>query len=99
TPAVSEPGAQFPQVPCVYQFRHPGMGCQRDSIETGPSPSPQPPDAQAASLAALPDTSVSTELFARGDVAAAAHGAQRSAADVQGPPFLRAPRSGSEAQR
>jgi hypothetical protein len=24
TPAVSEPGAQIAQVPCVYQFRHPG---------------------------------------------------------------------------
>lgn len=26
TPAVSEPGAQCFQVPCVYQFRHPGNG-------------------------------------------------------------------------
>src|SRR5215510_11708348 len=26
TPAVSEPGAQIAQVPCVYQFRHPGTG-------------------------------------------------------------------------
>ncbi len=29
TPAVSGPGAQFTQVPCVYQFRHPGTGCAR----------------------------------------------------------------------
>ena len=27
TPGVSAPGAQFSQVPCVYQFRHPGSGC------------------------------------------------------------------------
>ena len=27
TPAVSEPGAQITQVPCVYLFRHPGIGC------------------------------------------------------------------------
>lgn len=26
TPAVSAPGAQISQVPCVYQFRHPGSG-------------------------------------------------------------------------
>jgi hypothetical protein len=34
TPAVSEPGAQIAQVPCVYQFRHPGVKCARDCTET-----------------------------------------------------------------
>ena len=37
TPAVSEPGAQFSQVPCVYQFRHPGVGLRRDSTRV-PAP-------------------------------------------------------------
>jgi len=32
TPGVSHPGAQFNQVPCVYQFHHPGLRTAAASV-------------------------------------------------------------------